>query len=62
MEQQDQEKMGLTVVEAAGILGIGKSMAWRLIRDGEIATVRLGRRVIVPRKIVEELLKPTGTK
>lgn len=33
----------LTVEEAAQQLGIGRSMAFRLIRDGELQSVRIGR-------------------
>jgi hypothetical protein len=44
------------VPETAGILGVGLSAAWAAVKSGEIGTVRLGNRVIVPRYVVERLL------
>ena len=45
-----------TVVEAAELLGIGRSTAYELVARGELATVRLGRRVVVTRPTLTELL------
>ncbi len=38
----------LTVVEAADILGISRSTAYELVRQGRIPSVRLGRRIVIP--------------
>ncbi len=45
-----------TVAEAAELLGIGRSTAYELVARGELATVRLGGRVIVSRPTLSELL------
>ncbi len=45
-----------TVVEAAELLGIGRSTAYELVARGELATVRLGRRVVVTRPTLAALL------
>ncbi len=39
----------LTVPEAADYLGIGKTLAWQLVQQGILPSVRLGRLVRVPR-------------
>ena len=39
----------LTVPEAADYLGIGKTLAWQLVQQGVLPSVRLGRLVRVPR-------------
>lgn len=44
------ERLLLTVEEAARRLGIGRSLAWRLVRSGELPSVRLGRLVRVPQR------------
>jgi hypothetical protein len=44
------------VPEAAEILGIGAWAAWRAVQRGEIASTRIGGRVIVPRLVLERLL------
>lgn len=36
-----------TVGQTAKLLGVGRRTVWRLIADGEIATIRIGRRVLV---------------
>ncbi len=38
----------LTIEEAAGVLGLGRSACYEAARRGEIPTRRLGRRVLVP--------------
>lgn len=38
----------LTVPEAGRILGIGRDAAYRAALSGEIPTLRLGRRIVVP--------------
>ncbi len=46
----------LTVEEAAEVLGIGRNSAYEAIRRGEIPALRLGRRLVVPRRALERLL------
>jgi excisionase family DNA binding protein len=46
----------LTVEEAAQILRISRTSAYKAVRAGEIPSVRVGRRDIVPRIALERLL------
>ena len=47
----------MTIGEAADMLGIGRSLAYEMARDGRLPTVALGaRRYVVPLKAVEHLL------
>lgn len=46
----------LSVAAAADALGISASFAYTLVRRGELPSVRLGRRIVVPRIAVEHLL------
>jgi excisionase family DNA binding protein len=41
-------RLTVTVEEAAGVLGLGRSAAYEAARRGEIPTRRLGRRIVVP--------------
>lgn len=43
------ERLTLTVEEAAQMLGVSRAHAYELAARGEIPTLRLGRRVLVPR-------------
>jgi excisionase family DNA binding protein len=47
----------VTVEEAARILGVGRGSAYEAARNGQIPTLRLGRRILVP---VPALLKVLG--
>lgn len=50
-----------TVEEAAKLLRIGRSAAYEAVRRGEIPALRLGRRLRIPRKALEELLDHAGS-
>lgn len=45
----------VAVPDAARLLGIGTTLAWDLVRAGDIPSVKLGRRVLVPRAALEYL-------
>jgi excisionase family DNA binding protein len=41
-------RLALTVSEVASLLGIGQTLAWKLVRSGEIPSRHIGRTVRVP--------------
>ena len=45
-----------TVTQTATLLGISRTHAYELVARGDLAHVRLGRRIVVPRHAVEQLL------
>lgn len=45
-----------TVLEAGEILGLSKSTAYAAANEGALPTIRMGRRLIVPRRALERLL------
>lgn len=47
----------LTVVEAAEVLGIGRSTMYELIRTGQVEVVHLGRCARVPTTALEEFVE-----
>ena len=50
------EKQTLTVPETARILGIGRHSAYLAVRTGTIPSLRIGKRILVPRQVVERML------
>jgi excisionase family DNA binding protein len=42
------QSLTMTVEQAAEVLGIGRATAYALVGTGDIASVRLGRRIVVP--------------
>jgi excisionase family DNA binding protein len=47
-----------TIDEAAEILSISRWMAYEAANNKELATIRFGRRFVVPRLALERLLTP----
>ena len=50
------DRWTVTVEEAAQMLGISRSSAYECVRRGELRALRLGRRLVVPRAALVELL------
>jgi excisionase family DNA binding protein len=50
------EKLALSVEEAGALLGISRDLAYDLVARRELPSVRLGRRIVVPRRALEEAL------
>jgi len=46
----------LTVFEAAKLLRLGKNATYEAIRRGIIPSLRIGRRIVVPKTALERLL------
>lgn len=51
------ERLALSVDEAGALLGISRDLAYDLVARREIPSVRLGRRLVVPRRALEEVLE-----
>jgi excisionase family DNA binding protein len=50
------ERLAYTVTETASALGIGRTVAYDLIRRGEIPHVRIGRSIRIPRASLDSWL------
>jgi excisionase family DNA binding protein len=51
------DRLTLTVTEAAKLLGISRGSAYECVRTGEIPSIRLGGRIVIPRSKFDELLR-----
>jgi excisionase family DNA binding protein len=57
--QEVNEIMGqptCSVEEAAKVLHIGRTQAYRAVRSGELRSIRIGKRVLVPTSAIRQLL------
>ena len=52
----NQSRITLTVTEAAKLLGISRNLCYEAVSKGEIPSLRLGKRLLVPRVALEQLL------
>jgi len=54
-----EDRLVFTVEEAAGLLGISRSFAYEAVQRGEIPSMRIGRRILVPKAALERQLQGT---
>jgi excisionase family DNA binding protein len=58
MTTSPPNKLTLSVDETALLLGISPGLVYELVRRGELTAIRLGRRILIPRHVVEALVSP----
>jgi len=56
-----QSRLTVTVTECANLLGISRDLCYAQIRLGAIPSIRLGRRLVVPRLALEHMIATVGT-
>ena len=55
------ERLTLTVDEAGRLLGISRALAYELVARGELPSLRLGRRIVIPRRALERMVEEAGS-
>ena len=48
-------KYTLSIEEAAELLGVGRSALYDMVRTKELYSIRIGRRILIPRKALDKL-------
>jgi excisionase family DNA binding protein len=56
VQEARARRQTLTIEEAARVLGIGRNSAYEAARRGEIPTIKIGRRLVVPRAALDRIL------
>jgi excisionase family DNA binding protein len=51
-----QERLTLTIEEAGELLGISRSLAYEMARNGRLPVLRFGKRMVVPKRAIEAML------
>jgi len=51
------ERLTYTVDQAGRLLGISRNSAYQRVADGQIPTIRMGRRLLVPKTALDRLLE-----
>ncbi len=57
VESTEKKRLTLDVVEAAQLLGLGRNTTYTLVRSGRLRSVRIGRRLVIPRSEVDAFLE-----
>ena len=61
--EQENERLTVTVREAAKMIGVSHVSLFNAINRGEFTQViRIGRRILIPRASLEKLLTNAGSK
>jgi excisionase family DNA binding protein len=55
--RSDDERLAIAVEEAAHLLGISRSLAYKPSARVELPTVRLGRRLVVPKRALFAMIE-----
>jgi len=53
---KQQQCKTISVTEAASTLGIGRNLAYTMVKEGKIPSLRLGGRIVVPVAALERFL------
>jgi excisionase family DNA binding protein len=56
----DEPRPTLTVEETARLLGISRGLAFQAVRRGDIPSIRIGRRILIPVARLQALLDGDG--
>ena len=51
------ERQTYSVPDAARVLGISREAAYQAVGRGELASIRLGKRILIPRVVIDRLLQ-----
>ena len=53
---KDNEKLVLSIEEAAKLLGISRTLGYQAARTGELPTIKIEGRILISRKAIERML------
>ena len=56
MSVAEDARLAYTVEEVRQLLGLGRQAVYRAVNSGEIPSVRIGKRILVPKAALEALL------
>ena len=60
MNEPSTEVLVYTVPQVARMLGINRNLGYELARQGQIPTIKLGRRLLCPKAAVDRWLTEAG--
>ncbi len=57
MEEKVSEKLVISVEEGRKLLGLSRGLMYEAVRSGQIPSIRIGRRILIPRALLERMLE-----
>ena len=61
MDKKDTVRLVLSVKEARGQLGLSRGLMYDALRTGQIPSIRIGRRILIPRRALDQMLDKADT-
>lgn len=61
MRSDDGNSLVLSVEQAGELLGLSRGLMYESVRSGQIPSLRIGRRILIPRAALQRLLDEAGT-
>ena len=55
----DEDTLVFTVEEVAQLLRVSRAFAYELLNRGDLPCLRLGRRILIPRRALERFVEET---
>jgi excisionase family DNA binding protein len=55
-----RDRQTYNVDEAAKLLGVGRNQAYEAAKTGQLPTIKIGKRILVPRAALERMLAKAG--
>ena len=59
LKTTNQERLTMTVPECAQLLGVGRNNCYERAKAGEIPSIRVGKRLLIPRAALQKWLDET---
>ncbi len=56
-ERKDTERRTMTVDEVAKVLGLGRNAAYNAVKSGEIPSIRIGNKYLIPMAAIDAMLE-----
>ncbi len=61
MERNNTNSLVFTVEQAGELLGLSRGLTYEAIRTGQIPSIRIGRRILIPKAALLRLLDEADT-
>ncbi|MBI2851738.1 MAG: helix-turn-helix domain-containing protein [Chloroflexi bacterium] len=60
MTTEVTDRLTLSIAEAAQVLGISRNSCYLAVKTGELPSIKIGSRILIPRLSLERMLAEAG--
>jgi excisionase family DNA binding protein len=61
MRTNNENSLVFSVGQAGELLGLSRGLMYEAVRSGQIPSIRIGRRILIPKAVLQRLLDEAGT-